>query len=136
MGDHVVHVELNRPEKLNTYSKDMWREIRECFVTISQDPSCRAIVLSGSGRLFSAGLDMSAMTEFAPKEDEETDVARTALGIRATGKAWQASFNAIEEVEQTLRALQVSASNSRRSGSVGSLFWPACTVPALGQLWR
>ena len=107
MGDHVVHVELNRPEKLNTYSKDMWREIRECFVTISQDPSCRAIVLSGSGRLFSAGLDMSAMTEFAPKEDEETDVARTALGIRATGKAWQASFNAIEEVERSARTAGV-----------------------------
>jgi Delta3,5-Delta2,4-dienoyl-CoA isomerase len=103
VGKHVVHVELNRPEKLNTYSIDMWREIRECFHAIALEPSCRAVVLSGAGRLFTAGLDISAMSEFtADDDDEEADVARAALRIRQTGKAWQGSFNAIEKVCGTM----------------------------------
>lgn len=53
----VAHVELNRPTKLNAINTAMWADIRSVFDTLRDDPDVRAIVLSGSGRCFTSGLD-------------------------------------------------------------------------------
>jgi 1,4-dihydroxy-2-naphthoyl-CoA synthase len=51
----VYHVELNRPEKLNAMNRTMWLEIGTCFEQLDSDDNCRVIVLSGAGKLFTAG---------------------------------------------------------------------------------
>lgn len=51
----VYHVEFNRPKKLNAISKQMWGEIGNCFNDLNKNSECRVIILSGAGRLFSAG---------------------------------------------------------------------------------
>jgi len=53
----VAHVELNRPKKLNAINGAMWADIRSVFDILRDDPDVRAIVLSGSGRCFTSGLD-------------------------------------------------------------------------------
>jgi len=54
----VLHVEFNRPDKLNTMTVKMWTEMTECFQKAAYDEDVRSIVFSGRGRLFCAGLDL------------------------------------------------------------------------------
>ena len=56
---HVAHVELNRPSKYNALSYDMFGELAEVGDRIAADKSVRAVVLSGSGENFCAGIDTS-----------------------------------------------------------------------------
>mmetsp|Transcript_41455 Transcript_41455/g.82004 ORF Transcript_41455/g.82004 Transcript_41455/m.82004 type:complete len:289 (-) Transcript_41455:11-877(-) len=91
---HVLHVELNRPSKLNTMTLAFWDEIRHVFGAVEQDNRVRAVLLSGAGRMFTAGLDMGAAGELMA--GSESDAARQALRLRQIGKAWQTSFTKIE----------------------------------------
>ncbi|KAG2218278.1 hypothetical protein INT45_002400 [Circinella minor] len=63
--DGVAHVELNRPDKLNSFSPGLFEDILQCFTTMSKDSDIHAIVLSGSGRMFTAGIDYVARQAFA-----------------------------------------------------------------------
>jgi len=56
----VADVRLNRPEKLNALDDAMFRGILEAGLQVRDDPGVRAVVLSGEGRGFCAGLDFSS----------------------------------------------------------------------------
>jgi enoyl-CoA hydratase/carnithine racemase len=56
----VARVILNRPEKLNAQSWTLLSEMDQAFAAAVADPECRVIVLSGEGRAFSAGHDLSS----------------------------------------------------------------------------
>ncbi|MEM7467720.1 MAG: crotonase/enoyl-CoA hydratase family protein [Pseudomonadota bacterium] len=61
MKDHVAHVALNRPEKHNALSLDMFEAIVAAGESLQKDENVRAIVLSGEGPSFCAGLDFAEM---------------------------------------------------------------------------
>lgn len=61
----VADVRLNRPEKMNALDPAMFAAIVEVGEGLKQDPSVRAVVLSGEGRAFSAGLDFSSFQAMA-----------------------------------------------------------------------
>src|SRR5687767_11394147 len=54
----VAHVELARPDRLNAMDGDMFAAIGDALRALGRDPDVRAILLSGRGRHFSAGLDL------------------------------------------------------------------------------
>ena len=56
--EHLAYVTLNRPDKLNAMNADMHRELGEVWDDL-QDPEMRVAILSGNGRCFSAGADLS-----------------------------------------------------------------------------
>ena len=56
---HIAYVTLNRPDKLNAMNAAMHRELGEVWQDFQMDPEMRAAVLSGNGRCFSAGADLS-----------------------------------------------------------------------------
>jgi len=56
--DGVATITFNRPERMNALTKIMEREIREAMDRAGQDAEVRAIVLTGAGRAFCAGMDM------------------------------------------------------------------------------
>lgn len=56
----VALLTLNRPEKLNALSNELLRAIVDALDRIELDPAVRAVVITGSGRAFSAGADISA----------------------------------------------------------------------------
>jgi enoyl-CoA hydratase len=58
---HVAQVTLVGPGKGNAMGPAFWAEMPEVFGTLDADPDVRAIVLTGSGRNFSYGLDLPAM---------------------------------------------------------------------------
>ena len=60
VSDGVADVRLNRPEKMNALDPAMFSAIREAADAVSADASIRAVVLSGEGRAFCAGLDFAS----------------------------------------------------------------------------
>lgn len=57
--DNVLTLTLNRPEQLNAFTIEMGHELIDAFNTASEDDNVRAIVVTGEGRAFCAGMDLS-----------------------------------------------------------------------------
>ena len=55
----VLTITLNRPEKLNAYTAQMGREIESAFLEADENDAVRAIIVTGAGRGFCAGADIS-----------------------------------------------------------------------------
>ena len=58
--EHVATITLNRPERLNAITGEMLDELSRALVDCNQDDDVRAVVLTGAGRGFCAGLDLKA----------------------------------------------------------------------------
>ena len=52
-------IRLNRPEKMNALSKELWGELDAAMARADDDPAVRAIVLAANGRAFCAGADLT-----------------------------------------------------------------------------
>lgn len=57
----VVRLRLNRPEKRNAQSLEMWRELKAVGLALEDDPEVRVVVVSGEGHSFSAGIDLTVL---------------------------------------------------------------------------
>lgn len=68
-GEHVALVTLNRPEKLNAFNAAMRADLAAALKTASADDAVRAVVVTGAGRAFSAGADISAVDDPYNVED-------------------------------------------------------------------
>jgi enoyl-CoA hydratase/carnithine racemase len=58
--DNILTITLNRPEKLNAFTGTMMNELIDAFGRASTDDAVRAVVVTGAGRAFCAGADLSA----------------------------------------------------------------------------
>lgn len=67
--EEIRLITLNRPDKLNAWTPRMSRELVDAFQTANEDPSIGAFVVTGAGRGFCAGADISEV--FAAQIDEE-----------------------------------------------------------------
>lgn len=61
--DGVATITLNRPQKLNAFSKQMGAETREAILQVRDDPQVKVLVIAGSGRAFSAGASVKDLLE-------------------------------------------------------------------------
>lgn len=55
----VATLALNRPERLNSFNEQMHQEVREALSVVEQDQAVRALLITGNGRGFCAGQDLS-----------------------------------------------------------------------------
>jgi enoyl-CoA hydratase/carnithine racemase len=101
MSDRVVYrvdggvadVRLNRPDKINALDMDMFAALVEVGEEIKADAAVRAVVLSGSGRGFCAGLDFAAFQAMAgsgPAGDSPAGLAER--NGRITNRGQQACY--------------------------------------------
>lgn len=60
LADHVFTITLNRPDKLNAYNLAMQRELIAAFDEADANDDVRAVIVTGAGRAFCAGADLSA----------------------------------------------------------------------------
>jgi enoyl-CoA hydratase len=75
---HVRRLTLNRPEQLNAMTAELCEALHEELRRVALERSCRAVVVTGAGRAFCAGLDLRGYGA-APGNDGE-DQARDRLG--------------------------------------------------------
>lgn len=57
--DGIHRITLNRPERLNSFNDAMHAELRDALAAVAADPAARVLVLTGAGRGFCAGQDLS-----------------------------------------------------------------------------
>ncbi len=75
----ICYLTLNRPEKLNALSAGLLGELREALATIEADPEIRVVILTGSGRAFSAGFDIERQAGDPDLHEVPADVRREHL---------------------------------------------------------
>jgi enoyl-CoA hydratase/carnithine racemase len=81
---HIATITLNRPERMNTISPTMLNELVQHLLSADKDPTVRVVILTGTGRAFCAGLDLTEVTQ--PGKDGITSGASNAnnLDLRST----------------------------------------------------
>ena len=99
IADKVAHLRMCRPDELNTMTPAFWRELPEIVTRISDDASARVVVLSSTGRHFSAGMDLSVFggggsSSLAAGDGE---AGRRHARTRSHARALQWSFTALEK---------------------------------------
>ena len=70
--DHIADVRLNRPEKMNAINGAMWQAISAAGERLAEDKAIRAVVLSGEGRCFCAGLDMESFQQMQSRDPADS----------------------------------------------------------------
>lgn len=90
----VAHLVMARPEKANAMSPDFWEELPAHIAALEADAACRALVISGEGRHFTAGMDLSAFEGITKLTEGEP--GRGAYALRALILKLQRSITALE----------------------------------------
>ena len=94
-ADYILTLTLNRPEHLNAFTVEMAHELIEAFNRASNDDDVRAIVVTGQGKAFCAGMDLSvdgnvfglneALTPTMEDMDKRMDDPEIVAGVRDLG---------------------------------------------------
>lgn len=78
VAGHVAHLVLNRPEAMNTMNPLFWRELDEVLVSLHRGGDARALVISSTGKHFSAGMALETFGG-AITLDDATPEGRAAI---------------------------------------------------------
>ncbi len=81
INDHVAHVRLIRADKMNALDPAMFEALSEAGQQLAASPEVRAVVLSGDGKAFCAGLDMQSVASMVSDDGNATKLAPRTHGI-------------------------------------------------------
>ncbi len=93
--DHIAHVVLDRGAALNTMVLAFWQDMVDVFKELDDIPEARVVVLSSTGKHFTAGLDLNAFASFAG-DMMQGDPGRVREQLRRTVLEMQETFNVID----------------------------------------
>ena len=93
ISDDIAHIKFNRPEKLNSFTPALWHELPKVVREIDDEAKARVIVISSSGKHFTAGMDLAVFASF--EKNDTGDPARENAGFRQLVKSLQETFSAI-----------------------------------------
>jgi enoyl-CoA hydratase len=109
IADKVAHVRLTRGDELNTMTPAFWRELPQIVNRIDAEGSARALVISSTGRHFSAGMDLSVFSgnglgATADPDAPPVEVGRQRAQLRLTAMTLQDSFTCLERTRMPVLA--------------------------------
>jgi len=100
--NNIAHICLNRPDELNTMNRAFWTELLPALKDIDDQASARVVVISSTGRHFTAGMDLSVFTTVGGQQEAETGRLREQL--RRMVLELQETFNIIERMRMPVLA--------------------------------
>ena len=105
--DKIAHISLSRGDALNTMTKAFWNELPEIVRAIDNGALARVMVVSSTGKHFSAGMDLSVFASEGAVTSATRDRYVAAEQFRSNIRQIQSSFNVLEEARvPVLFALQ------------------------------
>lgn len=107
----VADVRLNRADKMNALDQAMFRGLVDASETLKHEPGVRAVVLSGEGRGFCAGLDFGSFQQMAGSDSADAPAADDVgtigeVGDRITHFAQQSAYGWMELAIPVIAAIQ------------------------------
>ena len=142
--DGVALVTLNRPEKLNAYTRTMGRELAEAFAACDADDAVRAIIVTGAGRGFCAGADLApggvqfdrgAGAGWAPPADRPWEKPPRAIAPWDVRKPIIAAINGVAVGVGATLPLQSDIRLAAESARIGFVFVRRGVVPEALSTW-
>lgn len=102
----IAHVQFSRPEAMNTMTKAFWLELPRCMQEIESNTDARVIVVSSTGKHFSAGMDLGVFTD-SKAVPMSGDPGRMAENLRRVVLQLQDTLTSLENVRlPVLAAIQ------------------------------
>ena len=102
LQDHIAHIRLNRPERVNTMAPEFFAPLRDAVRGLHDDDSARVLVISSSGTHFSAGMSLDVFADaLHPAEKPRGD--RRNPGESATRDAVGAIIQMLETPSPSAR---------------------------------
>ena len=112
MRGAVALITLNRPQALNSFTREMHRALAQALQRVEADRSVKALVLTGAGRGFCAGLDLGEL-DLSPGDDR--------MERANPGPVIDQAFNPLARQLMALRVPTVAAVNGVAAGAGASL---------------
>jgi 2-(1,2-epoxy-1,2-dihydrophenyl)acetyl-CoA isomerase len=137
IADGVARITLNRPDKLNSTRRQMHAELRAAFDEIEAE-GCRAVLLTGDGRAFCAGQDLSDLRMDGPEEIREildNDFNPLVRRIRDLPMPVVCAVNGIAAGAGANLALACDIVLAARSASFLQAFAKIGLIPDAGGTW-
>ncbi len=101
----VGHLVLNRPDAMNTMSPQLWRELEAVLDQLHRSPTLRALVISSTGRHFSAGMSLDVFQNGGIQLDDRSAEGRAAIVDLLADM--QQAFNRLDDLRvPTIAAIQ------------------------------
>ena len=119
IDQHIAHLVLNRPDRLNALDMTVWRELDEVLQQLHQANLARVLVISSTGKHFSAGMSLEAFGESVSMDDQSAE-GRAAIFDMLSGL--QATFTRLE----TLRIPVIVAIQGGCIGGAVDMVTAAC----------
>ena len=104
LKDKVAHLRFSRPEQLNSMTRAFWTELPAAVRKLDADGTARAIVISSTGKHFTAGMDLSVFQGAGAAAVPTQEAGRLREMVRRTVLELQDSFNALEEARMPVLA--------------------------------
>ena len=102
VADGIAHIRLSRPDALNTFVRAFWRELPEAVADLDRSAAARVIVVSSTGRHFTAGIDLGVFQAFGPPSGAEP--GRTRAALMRTVEAMQETFTCLDRARMPVIA--------------------------------
>ncbi len=144
VGDQVATITLNRPSKLNAYTPRMGEELVAAMQQADHDPEARVIVLTGAGRAFCAGADISIFAAdlearkspgHGPVRDEHEVIFTYPTLMRGLSKPTIAAINGFALGVGCTMTLPCDIRIASEQAEIGIIFARVGLIPEIGSTY-
>ncbi len=96
IADKIAHLRLSRPEAFNSMTREFWDELPEIVEALDPGAEARAIVISSTGKHFTAGMDLAVFGDGNAGGTAEGEVGRRRANLRRDVLHLQKSFSCLD----------------------------------------
>jgi enoyl-CoA hydratase len=104
LNNKVAHLRFSRPEQLNTMNRAFWTELPAAIRKLDEEGTARAVVLSSTGKHFTAGMDLSVFQGQGVAPIATKEAGRLREVVRRTVLELQDSLSALEQARMPVIA--------------------------------